>query len=88
MIAQYSDGLQAQQPIFDSRHVQEIFLYSTAFRLALRSTQPPIAWVPEVLFSEVKQLVCEADHSPLFSAEVKNDEAICPLPYVFSWGGA
>jgi hypothetical protein len=30
----------------------------------------------------------EADHSPPFSAEVKNGGAIPPLPHVFSWRGA
>jgi hypothetical protein len=30
----------------------------------------------------------EADHSPPYSVEVKNDEAIPPLPNTFSWRGA
>jgi hypothetical protein len=35
-------------------------------------TQPPIQWVPGALSLEVKRQGHEADHSPPFSAEVKN----------------
>jgi hypothetical protein len=34
-------------------------------------TQPPIQWVPEALSLEIKRSEREADHSPPFSAEVK-----------------
>jgi hypothetical protein len=34
---------------FDSRRVLGIFLFTTAFRMALGPTQPPIQWVPEAL---------------------------------------
>jgi hypothetical protein len=40
-------------------------------RPAIGSTQPPIQWVPGVLFLRVKRLRREADHSPPASAEVK-----------------
>jgi hypothetical protein len=49
-----------------------IFLFTTASRTALRPTQPPIQWLPGALSLGVKRPGCEADHSPPFSAEVKN----------------
>jgi hypothetical protein len=36
------NGIWVRQPGFDSRHGPEIFLYSTASRLTLVPTQPPI----------------------------------------------
>jgi hypothetical protein len=48
-----------------------IFLFITASRTVLRPTQPPIQWVPGVLPLVVKQLGHAADHSPPYSAEVK-----------------
>jgi hypothetical protein len=50
----------------------EYFSFVTMSRLALGSTQPPIQQVPRFLSPWVKQLGCEADHSPPSSAEVKN----------------
>jgi hypothetical protein len=49
-----------------------IFLLTTASGTALRLTQPPIQWVPGVLFLGVKWPGSEADHSPPSSADVKN----------------
>jgi hypothetical protein len=47
-------------------------------------TQPPIQWVPGVLSLGVKQLGCEADHSPPSSARVKNAWSYTFIPqYVF-----
>jgi hypothetical protein len=47
-------------------------------------TQLPIQWVPRALSLEVKRPGCEADHSPLSSAEVKNAWSYNPLPqYAF-----
>jgi hypothetical protein len=43
-----SDGLHTGRSVFDSRQGQEIFLYSTASRPALRPTHPRIQWVPGV----------------------------------------
>jgi hypothetical protein len=57
---------------------------STASRPALESTQ----WVPRVLSLAVKRLECEADHSPLSSAEVKNGGAVPPILHMSSWHGA
>jgi hypothetical protein len=50
----------------------EIFPSTTASRPALGTTQPPIQWVPAAFFLGLKRPVCEADHSPPSSAEVKN----------------
>jgi hypothetical protein len=61
-----------------------LVLVSTMSRMALGPTQPPIQWVPGVLSLGVKQLGCEADHSPPSSAKVRMCGAIPPLPqYAF-----
>jgi hypothetical protein len=54
-----------------SRRGLGIFLFTTAFRTVLGSTQPPIQWVPGNLSLGVKQPRREADHSPPSSTEVK-----------------
>jgi hypothetical protein len=48
-----------------------IFLFTTASRMALGPTQPPIQCIPGALSLRVKQLGHEADHQPPSSAEVK-----------------
>jgi hypothetical protein len=48
-----------------------IFLLTAASRTALGPTQPPMQWVPGTLSLGVKLLGREADHSPPYSAEVK-----------------
>jgi hypothetical protein len=67
---------------------ESIYLSSTASRPALRPTQPPIQWTPESLSPGVKRLGHEADHSPSFSAEVKNGGAIPTRPRTSSWHDA
>jgi hypothetical protein len=47
-----------------------IFLF-TASRTTLGPTQPPIQWVPGVLYLGIKRPGREADHSPPSGAEVK-----------------
>jgi hypothetical protein len=57
----------------------KISLLSTLSRPVLGPTQPPIQWV-----LEVKRPGREADHSPPFSAEVKNTWIYTSTPsYVF-----
>jgi hypothetical protein len=56
---------------FDSRRELGIFLFTTTSRIALGPTQPPIQWVRGALSLGVKRSEREADHSPQFSAEVK-----------------
>jgi len=47
-------------------------LFSETSRPALWPTQPPIQWVLEAVFPEVKHPRHEAGHLPLSSAKVKN----------------
>jgi hypothetical protein len=56
---------------FDSRCGLGIFLLTTAYRTALRPTQPPIQWVLGALSLGVKRPGREADQSPPSNAEVK-----------------
>jgi hypothetical protein len=72
--------LQSGRPEFDSWRGQEISLYFTASRLALRPTQPLVQWVPGTLSLGVKRPGREADLPPPSSADVKNCGAIPPLP--------
>jgi hypothetical protein len=56
---------------FDSWRGLRIFLFTTASRMALGPTQPPIQWVRGALSLGVKLPGREADHSPPSSDEVK-----------------
>jgi hypothetical protein len=56
---------------FDSRRGLGIFLFTNASRTAQGPTQPPIQWVPGALSLGLKRSGREADHSPPYSAEVK-----------------
>jgi hypothetical protein len=69
---------------FGCRQGLEIFLLTTGSRPALGPNQPPIQWVPGALSLEVKRQGREADHSPPYSAEVKNVWSYNSTPqYVF-----
>jgi hypothetical protein len=76
---------QAGCPDFCSWQRQGIFLYSTASRPALKSTQPPIQLVPAVLFPGVKRSGREADQSLPSCTEAKNGGATLLLPHTSSW---
>jgi hypothetical protein len=56
---------------FDSWRGLVIFLFITASRTALGPTPTPIQWVSGALFLGVKRSGREADHSPPYSAEVR-----------------
>jgi hypothetical protein len=75
----YIDGLRAGRPGSIAGR-GKIFLYSTASRLALGITQPPIHWILGALSSRVKRSGPETGHSPPSSAEIKNGGATPPLP--------
>jgi hypothetical protein len=57
----------------DSRRGPGVFLFTTASRMALEPTQPPIKWVLGTLSLGVKRPEREADHSPPSSFEVRNE---------------
>jgi hypothetical protein len=56
---------------FKSRQGLGIFLFTTASRPVLGPTQPPIQSVPGALSLGIKLPVCETNHLPSSSAEVK-----------------
>jgi hypothetical protein len=61
-----------------------IFPFTTASRLTLGPTQPPIQWVPAALSMEVKRPQREANHPPPCSAEVNNAWSYTSAPqYAF-----
>jgi hypothetical protein len=57
---------------FDSRWGLGIILFTTVSRKALEPTHSPIEVVPGALSLGVKWPEREADHSPPYSADVKN----------------
>jgi hypothetical protein len=59
------------------------FLFSKSSRPALRSTQPPLQWVPGI-----KRPGSEVDHSPPTSAEVKKMWIYTSTPHTPSWRSA
>jgi hypothetical protein len=63
-----------------------IFPFTTASRLALGPTQPPIQWVPGVLSLGVKQQEHEADHSTPSSAKVKKVSSYTSTPPILLHG--
>jgi hypothetical protein len=67
---------------FDFRRGLGIFLFTTAFRMGLGPTQPPIQWIPGALSLEVKRPGREADHSLPSSAEVKNAWSYTSTPAI------
>jgi hypothetical protein len=81
----YSDWLWAGRPrgrsLSPSRG--KIFLLSTMSRPVLEPIQSPMQWVQAAFSQGMKRPEREADYSPSSSAEVKNGEAIPPLPISF-----
>jgi hypothetical protein len=58
--------------IFLIEFIYGFFLLTAASRTVLGPTHTPVHWVPGVLSPGVKRPLCEADHSPQPSTEVKN----------------
>jgi hypothetical protein len=88
--SRYSDWLGAGRPKGRSSSPDRVknFLFSTSSRPALRSTQPPIQWVPGALSHAVKRLGRESDNSPPASAMSRKRGSIHPLPHTPSWRSA
>jgi hypothetical protein len=63
-----------------------IYLFSTASRLALGPTHPPIQWALKNLSLGVKRPHREADRSPPSSAEVKNAWCYTTTPPIYLHG--
>jgi hypothetical protein len=59
----------------------KIFLLSKASRPSLG----PIQWARGVINHGLKRPAREAYHSPPYSAEIENGEAVPPLPHTSSW---
>jgi hypothetical protein len=77
-------GWMAEESEFNSQQRQESILCSTASRPALVSTQPRKQWVLQALSLGVKQLGCEASHSPSPNAKVMNAwRYTSTSPYIF-----
>jgi hypothetical protein len=71
----------------DDRGSFPVFPFVTACRPALGPTQPPVQWVPGVVYRGVKRSGREADHSPPSSVEVKNAWSYTTTPSASSWCG-
>jgi hypothetical protein len=65
----------------------KIFLFSTASRSVLGSTQPHMRWIVGTIFQGVKEPGREADHSPTSSVEIKNVGGTPELPHMSSCRG-
>jgi hypothetical protein len=63
-----------------------IFLFTTAPRMALGPTQPPMQWVPGALSLGVKWPGHECDHSPPSNAKVKNAWSYTSTPPIHLHG--
>jgi hypothetical protein len=78
-LSRYGGGLRAKRLGFDSQQGQ-VFILFVASRQNVRSTQPPIQWVPRVISSGAKRLWREADHSSPSSAETRKVELYLHSP--------
>jgi len=65
---------------FDFRQGLYCFLFATASRPVLGPIQPPIQWSLRAISPEVRQPGREADNSPPFCAEVKNEWSYTSTP--------
>jgi hypothetical protein len=73
----------SQEPANEPYHIlvnEVLLILTTSFRRNLGPTQHSIQWVPEVPFPGIKWPECETNHSPLFSAMVKNAWSFTIVP--------
>jgi hypothetical protein len=75
----------ARRPGFDYVQGQDIYLFPTASRPAMRPDQPHIQWVPGASSLGAKRPGRKVDHSTPSSAGAKKGEPIPPLPNTSSW---
>jgi hypothetical protein len=68
----------------ESQKGEYIFLFCTAYRMALRTTNGYRGIFPQ----RKKFLEQEADYSPPFTAKTKNSGDVLLLPHKSSWRGA
>jgi hypothetical protein len=80
----YRARLRMDDRVSESRQGLGIFLLTTAFKTALKPTQPPMQGVPGALFPGVKRPEREADHTSS-STEVKSAWRYTPTPSKSSW---
>jgi hypothetical protein len=59
-------------PNFESRHEQELYVFSKTSRPAVGFTHRPIEWVPWALSTKVTESARKANLSPLYTNEAKN----------------
>jgi hypothetical protein len=79
-----ANSYRRDEPGFEFRYWQEVFLFSKTSRLSLGHTQPPIQWMP-AFFPCVMRPGREVNHSPLSSDEVKNKWSYSSSPLIFIW---
>jgi hypothetical protein len=82
----YDGGLKVLRFGFDFRAKQDIFLYSAASRPTLGSTQFPVQWIREVLYSVKKWPGRKAPSTPIPpTVEVNNGGTLPRLSHTYSW---
>jgi hypothetical protein len=79
-LSRYSDGLWAGFPVRAG-----FFFLLHDIQTGPWATQPRIKCVPGPLCTGVEQQVCEVDHWPRSSAEIKNHRATLVTPHTSSW---
>jgi hypothetical protein len=83
-LSRHSGGSQVGRLDFCSRQGQVSFLLSTASRLALGAHTASHRMDTDDLYPEIKRPGRGSEHTPLSSAEVKNDGDILPHSYISS----
>jgi hypothetical protein len=82
----YSDGAigwMAEESGFSYCQGKETISYPQHPKRLWRPSCPPTQKLLELVFMWIKRPVREADHSPSYRVEIRNGEAMLPLPHVF-----